>query len=162
MGEIDLDKDDAVDKVMNEFDTSRDDNIQEEEFIEGISKWINEADRSVAFSGSYSQRLHHFHMVSSSSFPHAVFADPLVDAIYGGATMNNILCLAVFLALVYVRHLTWDFSAEVLVILVVCIVMGIFTSLRTTFPLWTCFVAFLLYPLSLLLVYLLDFVFGWS
>ncbi|RRT64059.1 hypothetical protein B296_00039589, partial [Ensete ventricosum] len=125
MGEIDLDKDDAVDKVMNEFDTSRDDNIQEEEFIEGISKWINEADRSVAFSGSYSQRLHHFHMI------------------YGGATMNNILCLAVFLALVYVRHLTWDFSAEVLVILVVCIVMGIFTSLRTTFPLWTCFVAFL-------------------
>lgn len=65
MGEIDLDKDGAVDKVMNEFDTSHDDNIQEEEFIEGISKWINEAYRSVAFSGSYSQKLHHFHMVSS-------------------------------------------------------------------------------------------------
>ncbi|RZR94205.1 hypothetical protein BHM03_00022866 [Ensete ventricosum] len=85
-----------------------------------------------------------------------------VPQIYGGATMNNTLCLAVFLALVYVRHLTWDFSAEVLVILMVCIVMGIFTSLRTTFPLWTCFVAFLLYPLALVLVYVLDFVFGWS
>ncbi|CAL9180233.1 unnamed protein product [Musa hybrid cultivar] len=245
MGEIDLDKDGAVDKVMNEFDTSRDDNIQEEEFIEGISKWIDEAYRSVAFSGSYSQKLHHFHMKARNehnmlhdqseeaedgtgspawicfkailllvlgTFIAAVFADPLVDAvdnfssatkipsffisfiamplatnsseavsaiifasrkkqrtasltfseIYGGATMNNVLCLAVFLSLVYVRHLTWDFSAEVLVILVVCIVMGIFTSLRTTFPLWTCFVAFLLYPLSLVLVYVLDFVFGWS
>ncbi|CAD5186067.1 unnamed protein product [Musa acuminata subsp. malaccensis] len=245
MGEIDLDKDGAVDKVMNEFDTSRDDNIQEEEFIEGISKWIDEAYRSVAFSGSYSQKLHHFHVKARNehnmlhdqseeaadgtespawicfkailllvlgTFIAAVFADPLVDAvdnfssatkipsffisfiamplatnsseavsaiifasrkkqrtasltfseIYGGATMNNVLCLAVFLSLVYVRHLTWDFSAEVLVILVVCIVMGIFTSLRTTFPLWTCFVAFLLYPLSLVLVYVLDFVFGWS
>ncbi|KAL5715921.1 hypothetical protein ACHQM5_017679 [Ranunculus cassubicifolius] len=82
--------------------------------------------------------------------------------IYGGATMNNILCLAVFLGLVYVRNLSWDFSAEVLVILIVCVLMGIVGSIRTTFPLWTSFVAFALYPLSLLLVYLLDYVFGWS
>ncbi|KAF5200688.1 Calcium-binding ef-hand [Thalictrum thalictroides] len=82
--------------------------------------------------------------------------------IYGGATMNNILCLAVFLALVYVRHLTWDFSAEVLVILIVCVVMGIVASIRTTFPLWTAIIAFALYPLSLLLVYILDYKFGWS
>ncbi|RWR96377.1 EF-hand domain-containing protein [Cinnamomum micranthum f. kanehirae] len=82
--------------------------------------------------------------------------------IYGSATMNNTLCLAVFLALVYFRHLTWDFSAEVLVILIVCIVMGLFASFRTTFQLWTCFVAFLLYPLSLALVYVLDYCFGWS
>ncbi|KAI3974310.1 hypothetical protein MKX01_030979, partial [Papaver californicum] len=101
--------------------------------------------------------------------------------IYGAVTMNNILCLSVFLSLVYVRHLTWDFSAEVLVILIVCIVMGLFGSFRTTFPLWTCSIAFLLYPFSLALVplwtcsiafllypfslalvYVLDYVFGWS
>ncbi|KAJ3702174.1 hypothetical protein LUZ61_005879 [Rhynchospora tenuis] len=82
--------------------------------------------------------------------------------IYGGVTMNNTLCLAVFLALVFVRGLTWDFTSEVLIILLVCIVMALFTSFRTTFPLWTCFIAYLLYPLSLLLVYILDFVFGWS
>jgi hypothetical protein len=76
--------------------------------------------------------------------------------------MNNTLCLAVFLALVFVRGLTWDFTSEVLIILLVCIIMALFTSFRTTFPLWTCFVAYLLYPLSLLLVYILDFVFGWS
>lgn len=86
----------------------------------------------------------------------------LLLQIYGGVTMNNTLCLAVFLALVYLRHLTWDFSAEVLIILVVCIVMGLFTSFRTTFPLWTCSIAYLLYPLSLVIVYVLDFVFGWS
>ncbi|XP_047952084.1 sodium/calcium exchanger NCL-like [Salvia hispanica] len=82
--------------------------------------------------------------------------------LYGAVTMNNVLCLSVFLALVYVRGLEWNFSSEVLVILLVCIVMGVFASTRTTFPLWTSLVAFMLYPISLALVYVLDFVFGWS
>ncbi|XP_072959349.1 sodium/calcium exchanger NCL1-like [Typha angustifolia] len=244
--EINLDKDDAVDKVMEEFDLSGNSSIEEGEFVEGISKWLKDAKRTVGNSGAYSRKfLHDFHMrtrdehnvlidkddevVESIDNPTstcikailllllgtimaAVFADPLVDAvdnfslatkipsffisfiamplatnsseavsaiifasrkkkrtlsltfseIYGGVTMNNTLCLAVFLALVYTRHLTWDFSSEVLIILIVCIVMGLFTSFRTTFPLWTCFVAYMLYPFSLVLVYVLDFVFGWS
>ena len=82
--------------------------------------------------------------------------------LYGAVTMNNVLCLSVFLALVYVRGLTWDFSAEVLVIVIVCVVMVIFGSLRTTFPLWTTSIAYLLYPFSLVLVYVLDYIFGWS
>lgn len=82
--------------------------------------------------------------------------------LYGAVTMNNILCLSVFLALVYIRGLSWDFSAEVLVILIVCVVMGILGSLRTNYPLWTCSIAFLLYPFSLALVYVLDYVLGWS
>jgi len=82
--------------------------------------------------------------------------------IYGAVTMNNVLCLSVFLALVYVRGLTWDFSSEVLVILIVCIVMGAFASFRTVFPLWTSITAILLYPFSLALVYVLDYQFGWS
>ena len=76
--------------------------------------------------------------------------------------MNNVLCLSVFLALVYIRGLTWDFSAEVLVILIVCLVMGLLGSLRTHFPLWTAILAILLYPFSLALVYVLDYVLGWS
>ncbi|KAG9446100.1 hypothetical protein H6P81_012228 [Aristolochia fimbriata] len=82
--------------------------------------------------------------------------------IYGAVTMNNALCLGVFLALVYIRHLSWDFSAEVLVIFIVSMLMGIFASFRTKFPLWTCSVAYAMYPLSLLLVYVLDYVYGWS
>lgn len=94
--------------------------------------------------------------------PYDSFLVLLVMQIYGAVTMNNVLCLSVFLALVYVRGLTWDFSSEVLVILIVCIVMGLFGSFRTTFPLWTSSVAFLLYPFSLALVYVLDYFFGWS
>lgn len=86
----------------------------------------------------------------------------LMMQLYGSVTMKNVLCLSVFLALVYFRELTWDFSAEVLVILIVCTVMGVFGSLRTTFPLWTSSIAFLLYPFSVALIYVLDFVFGWS
>ncbi|KAA8524282.1 hypothetical protein F0562_010705 [Nyssa sinensis] len=82
--------------------------------------------------------------------------------IFGSVTMSNVLSLPVFLGLVYFRHLTWNFSSEVLIILIVCIVMGAFASFRITFPLWTCLLAYVLYPLSLVLVYLLDYVVGWS
>lgn len=44
--EIQLDRDDAVDKVMKEFDTSCDSRIDLQEFLTGISKWIHEAKRS--------------------------------------------------------------------------------------------------------------------
>jgi Ca2+/Na+ antiporter len=82
--------------------------------------------------------------------------------LYGAVTMNNVLCLSVFLGLVYARGLEWNFSSEVLVIVIVCVLMGAFSSFRTTFPLWTAIVAFSLYPFSLALVYVLDYVFGWS
>ena len=82
--------------------------------------------------------------------------------IYGSVTMSNILSLSVFLGLVYFRDLTWDFAAEVLVILIVCILMGAIASFRTTFPLWMSLVAYALYPFSLFLVYILDYVFGWT
>eukprot|EP01018_Ginkgo_biloba_P028066 Gb_22444 [translate_table: standard] len=82
--------------------------------------------------------------------------------IYGGVTMNNTLCLGVFLAIVYLRGLDWNFSAEVLVILLVVLVMGLLGSFRTTFHLWMSSIAFLLYPLTLVIVYVLDFILGWS
>ncbi|KAK8527463.1 hypothetical protein V6N13_085293 [Hibiscus sabdariffa] len=249
--EIDLDRDDAVRKVLEDFDTSRDSLVQEDEFVRGISKWIYEAKQIggadlESNSGTY-KFIDDFHhqtkrehtllgpeeqsdeVVESVENPRwisfkavlmlllgtiiaAAFADPLVDAVdnfssatsipsffisfialplatnsseavsaiifasrkkqrtasltfselYGAVTMNNVLCLSVFLALVYVRGLTWDFSSEVLVILIVCVLMGAFASFRTSFPLWTCSIAYVLYPFSLGLVYVLDYVFGWS
>ncbi|KAI3712094.1 hypothetical protein L1987_70643 [Smallanthus sonchifolius] len=249
---INLNEDDTIYKVMKEFDTSGDDEVDFEEFITGIANWLEEARLSKTYSPlagpDATNYIHDYfeetkreqyllgdeggeeeeHGVDDRN-PHqttikaalflllgtlvaAVCADPLVDAIdgfstatsippffisfivlplvtnssesvsaiifasrkkqrsasltfselYGAATMNNLLCLSVFLALVYVRGLTWDFTSEVLVILIVCIVMGVFGSLRTTFPLWTSFIAFVLYPFSLVLVYVLDYVFGWS
>nr|CAD1843260.1 unnamed protein product [Ananas comosus var. bracteatus] len=214
--EIDLDRDDAVDKVMDDFDTSGNDIIEEEEFIRGICNWLEEAKRSITYSGAYSKRfLQNFHMKTRDEhnllldkgdevvenvdnptwtcfkaillvllellwqpylrihlstllaifrlqrkeatyfFPHI-----LRDIWWGNDEQHALLGRV--LGLVYLRHLTWDFSSEVLIILIVCVVMGLFTSFRTTFPLWTCFVAYLLYPLSLVIVYVLDFVFGWS
>lgn len=82
--------------------------------------------------------------------------------IYGGVFMNNVLGFSVLLAIIYVREMTWEFSAEVLVVLIVCIVVGLIASLRSTFPLWTAFVAFLLYPVSLLLVYIINDVIGYT
>ncbi|XP_052178790.1 sodium/calcium exchanger NCL-like isoform X2 [Diospyros lotus] len=249
--EINLDHDGATDKMMKDFDTSRDIKIDWPEFRAGISKWLEEAIRAAdaspvrAAGPSTIKYLDHFHQQTKRAHDQlkfrrdegtegvqnprstsiraalyllvgtaiaAAFADPLVDAVdnfsdatsiptffisfialpfatnsseavsaiifssrkkersasltfselYGAVTMNNVLCLSVFLALVYIRGLTWDFSSEVLIIVIVCLVMGAFASFRTTFPLWTSLVAFLLYPVSLGLVYVLDYVFGWS
>ena len=77
-------------------------------------------------------------------------------------TLNNLLCLSVFLAIVYIRGLYWDFGSEVLVLVIVCIVMGALTSFRAILPLWTSVLAVLLYPLSFALVYILHSIFGWS
>ncbi|KAL9998085.1 putative EF-hand domain, calcium/proton exchanger, sodium/calcium exchanger membrane region [Helianthus debilis subsp. tardiflorus] len=249
---INLNEDDTVYKVMKEFDTSGDDEVDFEEFITGIRNWLEEArltkthspiagpDTTNYIHDYYEETKREHYLLGDEGGedeeheegdrdPHqttikavlflllgtlvaAIFADPLVDAVdgfstatsipsffisfivlplvtnssesvsaiifasrkkqrsasltfselYGAATMNNLLCLSVFLALVYARGLTWDFTSEVLVILIVCIVMGVFGSLRTTFPLWTSLIAFVLYPLSLVLVYILDYVFGWS
>ncbi|KAK9285462.1 hypothetical protein L1049_024655 [Liquidambar formosana] len=245
---IDLDENDAVHKVMSDFGTSGDYRIDVNEFIRGISKWLDVATKhSTVYASDHSPPsiniIDDFHqqtmkehyllgdqnddferiknpkwnaskailMLLLGSVIAAAFADPLVDAvdnfstatsipsffvsfvalpfvssseavsalifarrkklrtssltfseIYGAVTMNNVLCLSVFLGLVYFRQLTWDFSSEVLIILIVCIVMGVFASFRTTFPLWTCLVAYTLYPFSLVLVYVLQYVFGLS
>ncbi|KAK7401787.1 hypothetical protein VNO78_13556 [Psophocarpus tetragonolobus] len=250
-GEIDLDHDDAVKSIMSDFDTSGNQLVDQDEFVNGVCRWLQRAQRARVRSGdagSHTMRfLSDFHtetkrehdlldvgehsneeaagienakltsikavmLLILGTIIAAAFADPLVDAVhnfseatsipaffisfialplatnsseavsaiifasrdkrqtasltfselYGAVTMNNVLCLSVFLALVYVRGLTWNFSSEVLVILVVCFVVGAFASFRTVFPLWTSILAILLYPFSLALVYVLDYFFGWS
>ncbi|KAL2466792.1 sodium/calcium exchanger family protein/calcium-binding EF hand family protein [Abeliophyllum distichum] len=243
--EINLDENDAIEKVMRDFDTSHDSRVNLKEFIDGVERWLEEAKGAKISKQAGPGYIDYFHeqtrrehnllgdqsdeIVEAVENPRwtsfkavlllvlgtaiaAVFADPLVDAvnnfssatsipsffisfialplatnsseavsaiifasrkklrsasltfseIYGAVTMNNVLCLSVFLAIVYMRGLIWDFSSEVLVILIVCIVMGVFASIRTSFPLWTSLMAFLMYPFSLALVYVLDYVFGWS
>ncbi|PIA58975.1 hypothetical protein AQUCO_00400083v1 [Aquilegia coerulea] len=81
--------------------------------------------------------------------------------IYGSAFMNNILGLSLLLAIIYFRGLAWDFSAEVLVIVIVATIMGLIGCLFSRIPLWTCFIAYLLYPLSLAFVYVLNNFYGW-
>lgn len=78
--------------------------------------------------------------------------------IYSGVFMNNILGFSVLLSLIYWRDLSWNFSAEVLIVLIVCTIVGLIASFRSTFPVWMSFLSFFLYPLSLLLVYILEYV----
>lgn len=247
----DLDIDETVKSVMKDFDTTGDSQIDMNEFVRGMSRWLTKAKRSAIHAGSdgsnslSTRYINDFNLrtreeqdkledqneeeeVESIKNPKwnaskavamlllgtvvaAIFADPLVDAvdnfstatsipsffvsfvvlpfassseavsamifasrkklrtasltfseIYGSVTMGNILSLSVFLGLIYFRQLTWDFASEVLIILIVCILMGVFSGTRTTFPLWTSLMAFLLYPLSLVLVYVLDNYLGWS
>ncbi|KZV51946.1 hypothetical protein F511_08556 [Dorcoceras hygrometricum] len=79
-----------------------------------------------------------------------------LSEIYGTVFMNNILGLAVLLSLIYYRGVSWDFSAEVFMVLVVSAIIGCLSSLSTVFPVWVSLLAYLLYPLSLVLVYVLG------
>ncbi|KAK1557099.1 hypothetical protein Q3G72_017912 [Acer saccharum] len=80
--------------------------------------------------------------------------------IYGGVFMNNMMGLVIFLMLVYIRNISWDVSAEVLIVLIICTAMGVFASFSTKFPFWTSIVAYLLYPISLLLLFIFTEVLG--
>lgn len=82
------------------------------------------------------------------------------SALLGAATMNNTFCLAIFLALVYVQRLAWEFKAEVLCILLVELIMGVVAMRRGVHPSWSAIVIALLFPLSLGFVALLENVAG--
>ncbi|CAL0333737.1 unnamed protein product [Lupinus luteus] len=75
--------------------------------------------------------------------------------IYESVFMNNILGFVVISSLIYMRNITWEFSADVLIVAIVCAVMGISVSFRSTFPLWTSFPAYAMYLVSLVLIFVL-------
>jgi len=79
--------------------------------------------------------------------------------LHGAATMNSTLALCIFMSLVYFRNLSWSFSAEVITVLVVIFAVGL-NGLRKTVYLWQAILVGSLYPLSILLVYLLENVGG--
>lgn len=81
--------------------------------------------------------------------------------IYDGVFMNNVLGFSVLLSVVYFRGLVWHFSAEVMIVVIVCAIMGLIASFVSRFPVWLMFIAYSLYPLSLIIVYLVDDYF-WS
>lgn len=64
--EMDLDQGVAVTKIMDDFDTSRDNKIDLAEFIRGISRWLEEAKHSVSHEGPYSKKfVDDFHKVNN-------------------------------------------------------------------------------------------------
>ncbi|XP_052200791.1 sodium/calcium exchanger NCL2-like [Diospyros lotus] len=82
--------------------------------------------------------------------------------IYGEVAMNNITGLSTLLAIIYIKGLSWNYSGEVVAVLVVCAVIGLLAFFRSSYPLWTCILAFFLYPFSLVMVYFLHSILGWD
>jgi len=84
-----------------------------------------------------------------------------MSSLYGAATMNNTMCLALFLALIAFQGLAWEFSAETIVIFLVTFAVGIIGSFKITFKVWVALAVLLLYPLSLGIVIILQVVAHW-
>ena len=75
---------------------------------------------------------------------------------------QNTFCLCIFLLIVYIRGLAWEYSAEVLSILLVELVVAglVLTQRNNTMPVWKGILAGLLFPGALALVYVLENVAG--
>lgn len=76
--------------------------------------------------------------------------------LYGAATMNATFVLSIFFALITFRGLSWTFSAETVAILAVTLIVGAVASFKRHFATWWAFPILSLYPLSLVLVYVLG------
>merc|ERR1712129_195514 len=77
------------------------------------------------------------------------------SALYGAACMNNTFVLCLFCALVFFRRLQWTFIAETFVIILTVLIVGI-NGMRQTVFVWQGFLVISLFPLSILLVAVLD------
>lgn len=77
-------------------------------------------------------------------------------AVYGAVSMNNTLNVGIFFLLLYVRGLLWDYTANIVPMIVVILAVGIFAAFRDTFKLFHGMLVFLLYPLSIGMVVLLQ------
>ncbi|KAL7087593.1 hypothetical protein ACP275_13G076100 [Erythranthe tilingii] len=232
-GSIQDDTDEAATKMMEELDISGDKLINEDEFVTGLSNWLNAISinqtpkpEQINEDSDYHQNWEETDKLVESKFvdksPFAwikaisllvlgivmlgLLAEPLIHSvqslskaasipsffiafifvplatnaritisaigevrrkklnitsltfseIYGTVLMNNLLGFSVLLSLIYFRGFSWDFSVEVLMVLIVCAVMGCLASFSTVFPFWTAVFAYMLYPLSLVLVTVLG------
>ena len=70
--------------------------------------------------------------------------------------MNNTMCLGFMLLVLYIRNIKWDYTSEVILVLVPTAMLGVFGATRRSVSLvWGC-VALAMYPLALLLQYVLK------
>ncbi|MCO5605797.1 hypothetical protein L7F22_059981 [Adiantum nelumboides] len=82
--------------------------------------------------------------------------------IYGAVTMNNTMSLGTLLAIIYAQKLEWNFSSEVLIICLVTLIMGVLGLSKRVLQVWVSSLALLLYPLSIAIVFILDYIVGWK
>jgi len=77
-------------------------------------------------------------------------------ALEGSVCMNNTFCLGIFLALIFFKGLTWEFSAETIAIIFVELVMSLVCTFRKTQTLLDAAFILSLFPISLVIVWVLE------
>lgn len=80
--------------------------------------------------------------------------------VYGAVTMNNSLCLGLFLMVVYVQRLPWVYTSEVIVTIGATFVLGAITARHTTFRVMWALPVLAMYPLSVFMIHWMDNVWG--
>merc|ERR1712070_806864 len=79
-----------------------------------------------------------------------------LSTLIGAACMNNTFCLGIFYALIYVRSLAWQFTAETFAIMLVQWIIGILAICKDTQTFFMGFVVLSMYPLCLFVVWYLE------
>merc|ERR1719229_1779601 len=79
-----------------------------------------------------------------------------LSTLIGAACMNNTFVLGIFLAIVYQQQLAWQFTAEVIAMVLIQWVIGICAICGRTQTMVTAVVIFLCYPGCLAVVWLLK------
>ena len=80
--------------------------------------------------------------------------------IYGAVTMNNTMCLGLFLVVMRAKGLEWTFTSETICVLAATVAVGAVGASKKTLKTSLVLPALAVYPLSLGLVVFLDFVVG--
>eukprot|EP00472_Partenskyella_glossopodia_P003767 CAMPEP_0197522988 /NCGR_PEP_ID=MMETSP1318-20131121/8016_1 /TAXON_ID=552666 /ORGANISM="Partenskyella glossopodia, Strain RCC365" /LENGTH=370 /DNA_ID=CAMNT_0043075531 /DNA_START=259 /DNA_END=1371 /DNA_ORIENTATION=+ len=85
-----------------------------------------------------------------------------LSTLYGAAVMNSTFCMAIFTGLVYFRGLEWNYSSEVIIIVIVMFVVGGLgvTVPHQTFTVTSAWIALVMFPLSLVFVFICQDVLG--
>ncbi|KAJ8608879.1 hypothetical protein CTAYLR_005272 [Chrysophaeum taylorii] len=78
------------------------------------------------------------------------------EQLLGAAIMNNTYCLAIFLMLIYAQNLYWNYTAEVLSIVFAEIVVFFIVTTFKVHTLKTAVAVLSLYPLTVVIVYVLE------
>lgn len=77
--------------------------------------------------------------------------------VYGATVMNNTMCLGFLLLVLYLRNLKWDYGCEVVLVVLPTLALGAFGAThRSVRTVWGV-VALAVYPLVLLMQYLLKY-----
>lgn len=81
-------------------------------------------------------------------------------ALQGACIMNNTFCLAIFMFLIYIQGLAWEFFAETLTILFIQVAVALL-ALKRVHTLQDGYLILALYPVSIVMVILLTKI-GWN